>query len=180
MAGCVFLCTFLCFFSVIFIVFSLGNTFYDSIKNIIYWGFWIFLYGTAVSICTSSIAFMVKFTHKLGIEIVTIKERNKFLNTGDELKSNLGKIYLMIALNLIFLTILGLLANYFQVWYVKYTLVAYICFVFGYVAAYPLTDDENKSLINYNGGAIMDKITMKTIANSSIFFTMYMGYHFYS
>jgi len=85
----------------------------------------------------------------------------------------------MILLNLIFLAVLGLLSNYFNVWYVKYTLIAYICFVFGYVSAYPLTDSENKSLIHYNG-QIMEKITFKTIANSSIFFTMYILYNFYS
>jgi hypothetical protein len=179
MAGCVFLCSFLCLFSICFIFFTLGNTFYDSIINFIYWVFWIFTYFSAGTTCMGIIGFMVQSTHKLGIEIVSIKEKNKFLNSGDELKSNLRKIYYMILLNLIFLAVLGLLSNYFNVWYVKYTLIAYICFVFGYVAAYPLTDSENKSLIRYNG-QIMEKITFKTIANSSIFFTMYILYNFYS
>ena len=178
MAGCVFLCSFMTIFVVIYLIFGIGETLFGSIKGTFYWGLWIMLYGIAACVFFSIFAFMYRYTYQLGVEIATIKEHNKLLNSADQLQFNLGKIMTIIILNLVFLTFLGALANYFQVWYIKFTLVGYVCFVLGYTASYPLCE-KDRQLLLIDKSQVSKIIDLKTMANTTVFFSMYLGYYFY-
>ena len=169
----------LCCFIPLIAIIWLAIVFSGYFKVAFVWTFKLGFYFICIAIYGSIVSFMINLTHKYGVQILTLKQQNKTVYKGEEVQSILSKIMIIILINLAFTSILAYLASYFMVWYLKYTFVGYICFILGYVASYPLTEEDVKLLINNPNCYVSEGLIKKALLNSTVFFSMYLVYHFY-
>jgi hypothetical protein len=119
--------------------------------------------------------------HKTGLFLVELKHRNKYLYKSEDLKPNYREMLKVIGSNLSFILIIYYFGGYLQKTYVNILIIFYISFIFGYVAVYPLSENDTTSLLDSNTYRIVErKIKKMTALNTCIFFLMFGSiYYFY-
>jgi hypothetical protein len=127
------------------------------------------------------LAYVFYKIHKTGLQMVELKHRNKYLYKSEDLKSNYREMLKVIVSNLGLIAMFYYLGGYFQRTYLNILIIFYISFIFGYVAVYPLTEEQTIALIETNmRWRVENKIRQMAAINTFIFFAMFGSiYYFY-
>ena len=183
---CYFACCCCCVLPVVgFSIYAVSNYIFKDaelfsvILSTFTMAFKVYCYFWMLGLLCTIIGYIFYYIHQLGLSIISLREQNKYMYKPEELQSNFRHILKVIVSNLIFICSLYYFGAYVQYSYFNYLIILYVALIFGYVACYPLTEEETSSLLN-NSRSIQKQIYAKTFINTLTFFAMFsLGYYNY-
>lgn len=140
-----------------------------------------FLYSFLIGCLINVQYFIFLHTHQSGMKILQLRQESRESMVVDKIESNFKIILKILVNNLLFMVFLYYAGQYFQSWYFNLLLIFYISLIFGYVASFPLGDDDlnNIKIDGYKSDFLKSKIGSKTLGNALIFFAMNTLIYYY-
>jgi hypothetical protein len=178
------MCVCICFLSVIIPIFVILIAYSTLSVGGFLSGLWLFakysLYTFGIGLYLSFLFTIILKITKSGIDIFVLRYNIKREHNNKGVKQTLRSILNLILINLLFLVISACLAFYFEIWYIRFTFAIYFCYILGYVASFPLSEEQVQKLIsNSDDNQVKSLLTSKSILNSTIFFAIYFYYYNY-